>query len=98
MSSNIKHEAVFPPAVFSLRRIAQPGPTMNTSKGSYELYDSQQKNVGSFGEKRVNGLAGSAPGSPGSMQDYKQVVVNLQRELEDSRRKGSELQHHRRLK
>lgn len=75
MPFTIKNEAVYPPAIFSLTRMAHSGPNRGSAKGSYELYDTQQNAVDSFGEKKVNGITGTAPGSPGSIQDFKQVSI-----------------------
>ncbi|CAG5115691.1 unnamed protein product [Candidula unifasciata] len=92
MATNIKHEAVFPPAIFSLKKMTHPSPSRNGAKGAYMLYDPQQNADDLFSEKRVNGVGGSAPGSPGSVQDYEQAVLKLQQEIEESNRKGSELE------
>uniref|UniRef100_A0A0B7AK48 UBZ1-type domain-containing protein n=1 Tax=Arion vulgaris TaxID=1028688 RepID=A0A0B7AK48_9EUPU len=92
MSYNIGHEAVFPPAVHNLRRMSHLSPTRNVTNGSYELYDPQQKTLDSPERKAMNISVGTAPGSPGTFQDYNQVVENLQHELEHSKRKESDLQ------
>lgn len=73
MSNNIQHEAVFPPAVHNLRRMAYPSPTRNGAKGSYELYEPQQKAQESPELKKLNTAVETAPGSPSSYQDYSKV-------------------------
>ncbi|CAG5126411.1 unnamed protein product [Candidula unifasciata] len=92
MSNNIQHEAVYPPAVHHLRRMAYPSPTRNAAKGSYELYEPQQKTQESPELKKLNASVETAPGSPGSYQDYSKVVEKLQKELEESKKKETMLQ------
>lgn len=75
MSAIIKREAVSPPTIFSLRKMTHPSPNRNGAKGSYLVHDPQQNADDLFLEKMVNGVGGSAPGSPGSVQDYKQVAI-----------------------
>ncbi|BFZ06269.1 hypothetical protein BsWGS_09308 [Bradybaena similaris] len=72
--------------------MTHPSPNRNGAKDSYLVYDPQQNADDLFLEKRVNGIGRSAPGSPGSVQDYKQAVLKLQQEIEESHRKGSELE------
>ncbi|KAH9524383.1 hypothetical protein Btru_054365 [Bulinus truncatus] len=60
-------------------------------RDSYELYESPKKAdlIGTLVEGAVNGTV--APGSPGSMLDYRQVVNSLQKELEEKRKREIEL-------
>ncbi|BFZ22240.1 hypothetical protein BsWGS_25277 [Bradybaena similaris] len=72
--------------------MAYPSPTRNVAKGSYELYEPQQKAQESPELKKLNTAVETAPGSPSSYQDYGKVIDRLQKELEDSRKKELVLQ------
>ncbi|CAL1547637.1 unnamed protein product [Lymnaea stagnalis] len=91
MWNNIRYEgAVLSPLTsFKTSAMEEQGGQAADVKDSYELYDSQKRNDHLF-EGTMNGTG--APGSPGSIMDYKQLVNSLQKELEDRRKREAELQ------